>query len=138
MQEHSYIDATHQRPEGYRPINAELVKVDTKEVINLLQDETTWAESDRNAITIYKSPQLVNTVVGLKKEAVMEKQQVEGTLNIHVLEGRLVLSSLGENRTIGKHELVWLHPGEIFTITAEENSFFILSIAAGKGEGLAM
>lgn len=138
MQEHNYIDATKQRPEGYRPINAQLVKVDTKEVISLLQDEDTWADSDRNAITIYKSPQLVNTVVGLKKDAVIEKQQVEGTLNIHVLEGKLVLTSGGETRSIEKHDLVWLHPGEVFSITAEENSFFILAIASGKGEGLAL
>ncbi len=44
-------DATPQRPEEERPLNAPLVEMNLYQFIDQIKSETTWAESDRNSIT---------------------------------------------------------------------------------------
>jgi hypothetical protein len=47
-------EATPQRPEGARLLNAPLVEMDLNGFIAQIKAESTWAESDHNAITIFK------------------------------------------------------------------------------------
>lgn len=48
-------DATPQRPDGERILNAPLVKMNLYEFIEQIKNETTWKDSNRNSVTIFKS-----------------------------------------------------------------------------------
>lgn len=50
-----FNNATTQRPEGERTIDAALVTIDMNSFIELIKKEKVWEESDRNAITVFKT-----------------------------------------------------------------------------------
>ena len=52
--EEKYNESTLQRPEGDRAVDAPLVDIDLPMFIKQIKEETTWKESDRNAITVLK------------------------------------------------------------------------------------
>ena len=129
MNDSTNIDATPQRPEGTRQISGPFVQANIKELIETLTSESTWEDSDRNAITIYKSPVLVNTLVGLKEGAGLEQQTVKGLLSVQVLKGELSFITADQKTDLGKKDIAWIEPGLPFTIQAREESVFILSIS---------
>ncbi|MBK5269808.1 MAG: hypothetical protein JJE22_02220, partial [Bacteroidia bacterium] len=58
-------EATALRPEGDRVLNAPLVEMDLNKFIAQLKQETTWADSDRNSITVFKSDNMTIVLIGM-------------------------------------------------------------------------
>ncbi len=52
------VDATPQRKEGHRIIEAPLVEIDLPELMNIIKREPTWRDSDRNSLTVFKSEKM--------------------------------------------------------------------------------
>ncbi len=50
-----FNDATKQRPQGERIMDAALVTIDLRNFIKQIREEKAWKESDRNAITVFKT-----------------------------------------------------------------------------------
>src|ERR1700759_3805146 len=69
--EMKHNDATHNRPEGDRILDAPYVLTDFEEHIKQLMDEKAWADSDRNSITVFKSATITSVVTCLHKEAAL-------------------------------------------------------------------
>ncbi|MFT3980856.1 MAG: hypothetical protein QM687_10335 [Ferruginibacter sp.] len=128
MENTSTINATPQRPEGNRFVNAAVMIADINASIDILKRESTWAESDRNAITVFKSSQLANTVVGLKEGARLEKQSVDGLVSIHMLEGDISLSTAEKTLYAKTNDMLWIEADTGFQIEATRESFFLLTI----------
>lgn len=57
-------DATPQRPEGNRVLDAPQVEMNLPDLIARLKSETTWVDSDRNAITLFKIRYHANCAYG--------------------------------------------------------------------------
>ena len=53
--EEKFNDATNQRPQGERIIDAELVKIDLVSFSKQIKEEQAWKDNDRNAITVFKT-----------------------------------------------------------------------------------
>jgi len=53
--ENKYNESTPLRPEGDRVVDAPLVSIDLPSFMKQIKQEATWKNSDRNAITIFKS-----------------------------------------------------------------------------------
>ena len=51
-------EATPQRPEGDRLLDAPLVTMDLIHLVGQVRNEPSWKDSDRNSITVYKSGNL--------------------------------------------------------------------------------
>ena len=49
-----FNDATKQRPQGERIMDASLVTIDLHNFIKQIREEKAWKDSDRNAITVLK------------------------------------------------------------------------------------
>lgn len=58
--EEKYNEATLQRPEGDRPMHAPLVDIDLPVFIKQIKQESTWKESGRNVITVFKKQWFAN------------------------------------------------------------------------------
>ncbi len=65
--EAKYNASTEARPEGDRVLNAPLVHINIAEFIRQIKKEATWDNSDRNAITVYKTDGLSMVLVALHK-----------------------------------------------------------------------
>ena len=64
-------EATDLRPEGYRLRDAPLVSIDIPEFIKQIKNETTWTNSDRNAITVFKTNGLRIVLVALHENCLL-------------------------------------------------------------------
>ncbi|MGI8635870.1 MAG: cupin domain-containing protein [Segetibacter sp.] len=124
-------DATPQRPEGDRLLNAELVEMDLNHFIDQVRNESTWKESDRNSITIFKSDTMRIVLLGLHKGAELKTHTANGIISVQVLEGKLNFIAEPQTATLQKGQMIVLHEKIPHSVTALEESFFLLTLAMG-------
>ncbi|MEP7277006.1 MAG: hypothetical protein ABI813_00045 [Bacteroidota bacterium] len=127
-------DATLNRPEGKRLVDAPAVLVDIQDFIDQLKDESAWEKSDRNGITVFKTPGLTVVLSALRKGAEMKELQVDGLLALQVVEGEISVStSDDQTRIIKEKQLLVLHPGAKHNLVVNKETILLLStINAGE------
>jgi mannose-6-phosphate isomerase-like protein (cupin superfamily) len=105
-------EATFNRPEGDRVLDAPYVFINIPEFIRQLKSEEAWQKNDRNGITVFKSERVTMVLTCLHAKAVMHDVLVDGIFTIQVLEGIVrVRTPDGEvdmqpNQVITFHQLV--------------------------------
>lgn len=127
--EHKSNDATEQRPEGNRVLNAPLVEMNLINFINQIKNEKTWKESDRNSVTIFKSETMRIVLMGLHENAVLKAHKVNGVISVQVLEGKVNFSTEEKSVAIEKEQMIALEANIIHSVTALKESFFLLTLA---------
>lgn len=128
MQEKSN-DSTPKRPEGDRAIDAALVTVNLPFYIDQIKKETSWKESDRNAITIFKSDKLRLLLIALHMGAEMAKHSAPGIIHIQVLEGQIRFFTDQQTIDLDKGQLLVLHERIPHSVKAISEAVFLLSIS---------
>lgn len=124
-------EATPQRPDGDRLLNANLVEMDLNNFIDQVRNESTWRESDRNSITIFKSDKMRIVLLGLHKGAELTTHTAKGTISVQVLEGKINFTAEPQIATLQKGQMIVLHEKIPHSVTALEESFFLLTLAMG-------
>ncbi|MEO6452445.1 MAG: hypothetical protein ABIN97_00120, partial [Ginsengibacter sp.] len=89
--EEKYNEATINRPEGDRPVDAPLVLIDIASFIKQIKNEKAWEENDRNSITVFKSDKLRIVIVALHKKAEMTTEHPRNILSIQMIKGKIKL-----------------------------------------------
>jgi hypothetical protein len=79
-------EATLNRPEGDRVIDAPYVFINTPEFIRQLMDEEAWQKNDRNSITVFKTSNMTMVLVCLHAKAVLKDNLVDGIVTIQVID----------------------------------------------------
>jgi len=129
MEEVRSMDATPQRPEGGRVVDAALTQIDLKRFIDDLKEESTWKESDRNSITVHKSDNFVMVLIGLHENAELKPHNAKGILSLQVLKGTIDFILEDKKVEMEKGNVVVLHENIFHSIKGREESFLLLSIA---------
>ncbi len=80
-------EATLNRPEGDRVLDAPYVFMNLPDFIRQLKNEEAWQKNDRNGITIFKSERVTMVLTCLRAKAIMHDVLVDGIFTIHVIEG---------------------------------------------------
>ena len=105
-------EATLNRPEGDRVLDAPYVFINIPDFIRQLKSEEAWQKNDRNGITVFKSGRVTMVLTCLHAKAIMNDVLVDGIFTIHVLEGIIrVRTPDGEvdmqaNQAMTFHQLV--------------------------------
>jgi len=105
-------EATLNRPEGDRVIDAPYVFINTPEFIRQLMDEEAWQKNDRNSITVFKTSNMTMVLVCLHAKAVLKDNLVDGIVTIQVIDGIIKVSipdgsvDMLTNQVIAFHQLV--------------------------------
>lgn len=138
METVTYNDATRNRPEGERVLDACYVFSDLPVYIGQLKDEKSWIEGDRNAITVFKSDPVTIVLTILKKGSSIIDNKVRGFITIQVLEGDVNLYTGGDNINAPKGQLITFHPDIVHTLEAKKESILLLTTFHDqlKGDGL--
>ena len=125
-------DATPQRPDGDRILNADLVEMDLNHFVSQIKAESTWAESDRNSVTIFKSDSMRIVLLGLHQDAVLKTHKANGIISVQVLEGKI--NFVTEQRTVSleKGQMIALHENIPHSVIALTETFFLLTMAMSK------
>ena len=105
-------EATLNRPEGDRVIDAPYVFINTPEFIRQLMNEEAWQKNDRNSITVFKTSNMTMVLVCLHAKAVLKDNLVDGIVTIQVIDGIIKVSipdgsvDMLTNQVIAFHQLV--------------------------------
>lgn len=132
--EKKYNEPTNLRPEGGRIMDAPLVRMNIPEFIKQLKSEVTWENSDRNAITIFKTNGLRIVLIALHEGTVMEEHATAGIISVQVLEGELNFSTDKVAIILKQGEMVALHEGLDHSVKAIKESVFLLTLTTSLKE----
>lgn len=125
-------EATTLRPEGDRMLNARLVEIDLNKFIAEIKQETTWAKSDRNSITVFKSNTSTIVLIGLHKNAELKEHTAIGNISVQVLEGKISFVAQPQTLSLSKGQMITLEANIPHSVTALEESFFLLTLVINK------
>lgn len=126
MEKHN--EATRNRPEGNRPIDAPLLRISLAERSAQLMEEKAWQTNDRNALTLFKSGHLSVVLVAMHQGAEMQTPQPENLLTLQVLTGKLALTAARHTLEAIPGDLLALHEQIHYTVQAVEESTFLLTV----------
>lgn len=122
-------EATPLRPEGDRPLNAALVEMNLNQFIDQIKSETTWAESDRNSITLFKSHSMRIVLMGLHEQAELKTHKANGIISVQVIEGKINFNTEQQEVTMEKGQMIALQENILHSVKAKTDSFFLLTLA---------
>ena len=128
-------EATNQRPQGDRIMDASLVTMDLGSFTEQIRNEQAWKESDRNAITVFKTNGMRIVLIALHKDAEMAKHKADGMISVQVLEGQILFTTEEQSVKLGKGEMLALHENVPHSVLAKEETIFLLTLTttlAGK------
>ena len=125
--EHKRNEATLNRPEGDRVLDASYVFIDINEFTRQLREEEAWQKSDRNGITVYKTDQLTMVVVVLHEKAVLKNNVVDGIVTVQVVEGKIRVSTPDGDIELKPNQVVTFHRCIDHSISALDESVIILT-----------
>ena len=99
-------DATINRPEGKRLVDAPAVLVDLETFMDELKDEKAWKKNDRNGITVFKTPGLTMVLSAFHKGAEINDLQLEGLVVLQVIKGQICVGT-GEEEKRSRKNRCW-------------------------------
>ncbi|HET8962648.1 MAG TPA: cupin domain-containing protein [Chitinophagales bacterium] len=121
-------ESTDLRPDGDRVIDAPLVSINIPEFIKQIKSEDTWKNSDRNAITVYKTNGLRIVLIALHASAEMPRHIAEGIISVQVMEGEIKFTTDAKSVTLKSGEMIALHKGLHHSVNAIRESVFLLTL----------
>ena len=121
-------EATPQRAAGEHVLDASLVSIDITTFIEQLRNEKPWKESDRNAITVFKTNGMRIVLIALHKGAEMVKHTAQGLISVQVLEGQMQFKTDEQSVEMGKGQMLALHKGIPHSVLAHEETIFLLTL----------
>lgn len=130
----TYNEATRNRPEGSRLLDAPSLRVSLPQLLRQLRSEEAWQKNSHNAITIFHNEALRVVLVALKADTELPSKSVEGALSIQVIEGRIWMETEEQSVSMDDGELVCLQPGVSYSLHSEDESVLLLSLS-GPGSG---
>ena len=105
-------EATLNRPEGDRVLDAPYVFVNIPEFIRQLKSEEAWQKMDRNGITVFKTGRVTTVLTCLHAKAILKNNLVDGIFTVHVLEGIIRVKTpdgdvdMQANQIMAFHQLI--------------------------------
>lgn len=121
-------EATALRPEGDRVLDASLVEMDLNNFIGQIKDEITWATSDHNSITIFKSDNTTIVLIGMRQNAELKKHKAYGDIHVQVLDGKINFCTEQQTVSLQKGQMIALKADIPHSVLALEDSFFLLTV----------
>ena len=129
-------EATLNRPEGDRVLDAPYVVMDLNDFIKQLKDEEAWDKNDRNGITIFKTDNLTTVLTCLHKEAAIKDNTVDGLFQVQVLSGKIRISTDDGDVDMKEGEMITLHPNVPHSLTALKKSTLILQTITERNNNI--
>lgn len=126
--EEKFNEATPQRPEGDRLLDASMVSIDLPSFIEQIKKESSWKDSDRNAITVFKTNGLRIVLIALHAGAEMIKHTADGIISVQVLEGQIKFTTDIKTVELNKGQMLALHEQIPHSVLAIKETIFLLTL----------
>ena len=130
--ENKFNEATPQRPEGNRALDANMVVMDIDQFMEQLRKEPAWHNSDHTAITIFKSDRMRIVLIGLHEGAILPTHTANGMISVQVVEGHISFAAEQQTAELAEGQMLALHEKIPHSVTAKKESFFLLTLAVAR------
>jgi quercetin dioxygenase-like cupin family protein len=120
-------EATLNRPDGDRVIDAPYVMVDIDGRIDQLKDEKAWDENDRNGITLVKNDKQTIVLTCLHDGAEIKDNSVDGILTIQVLKGSVEVTTEVDHFELHKRSLITFRQNIVHSVRSNGKSVLLLT-----------
>ncbi|RYD52201.1 MAG: hypothetical protein EOP52_08500 [Sphingobacteriales bacterium] len=131
---HKQNDATPNRPEGSRPLDADTIYISLNDRLAQLKSEPAWQDRDRTAITLVHHPRLRVVLLTLHKDALMETHTADGPVTIQVLEGRLAIGMNEQSYELQPGEVLVIDDQIPHSVQALDEAAFLLTMGPGPAK----
>jgi len=125
-------EATLNRPEGDRVLDAPYVFIDIPAFVDQLKSEKAWEKNDRNGITVFKSESLTIVVSALQAGARLPDNEVDEFLTIQVLHGDVRVTTQDGDIDMKEKNIVTFHPGVVHTVQAISDTILLITTNKDK------
>lgn len=120
-------EATLNRPEGDRVIDAPYVFINIPDYVRQLKSEEAWQKNDRNGITVFKTGRVTIVLTCLHAKAELKDVLVDGIFTIHVLEGIVRVTSPDGEVDMQANQVMAFHQLVDHSIVAQMDSVLLLT-----------
>ncbi|HEY5327305.1 MAG TPA: cupin domain-containing protein [Mucilaginibacter sp.] len=127
--EDRFNEATSQRPKDDHLLDAPMIIMDLVSLAKQIKEEKPWNNSDRNAITIFKTNGMCIVLVALHAGAEMKTHTASGIISVQVLDGQITFSTKQQSVELGSGQMLALHEDIPHSVLAEKVTTFLLTIA---------
>ena len=127
-----YNESTPQRPAGDRSIDAALVTIDLPLFAEQIKQESSWKDSDRNAITVFKTNGLRIVLIALHEGAEMARHTANGIISLQVLEGQLQFNTDTQSVELNTGQMLALHERIPHSVRAIKETTFLLTLTTAS------
>jgi len=118
-------EATKNRPEGTRAIDATTVFTNLVDVSRQLRKEKAWETNDLNGITVFKTDRMTAVLTLIRERTTLKKIMVNGLFTILVLDGKLIVDTDDGSYTLETANMLNLHPNKSHSITAKKETLLL-------------
>ena len=129
-------EATLNRPEGDRVIDAPYVFINIPDFIRQLKSEDAWQKNDRNGITVFKTDRVTTVLTCLRAKAVLKDLLVDGIFTIHVIEGIVRVKSPDGDVDMQANQVMVFHQLVDHSIEAMMDSVLLLTNNSSESPSL--
>ncbi len=126
--EEKFNEATQQRPEGDRVMDAAMVTIDLPSFIKQIKQESPWKDKDRNAITVFKTNGMRIVLIALHAGAELKTHTAEGIISVQVIDGRMKFTADNRSVELDKGQMLALHKGIPHSVEAIDETIFLLTL----------
>lgn len=120
-------EATYNRPEGTRVLDAPYVVSDINAAMAQLMNENGWEETDCNGITLFKTDNLTTVLISMHTGSRIGENTIDGTVTLQIVEGEVELTANEDVLTIHTGQIVMLHHDVTHSILATEETVMLLT-----------
>lgn len=124
-------EATPNRPEGARPLDADYILLSFRDRLAQLKSEKAWHDRDRNAITLVHHPRLRVVLLALHEGALLDTHTADGPITIQTLEGELEVRVNEKTFSLQPGEALVVDDKIQHSVRAISEAAFLLTMGPG-------
>jgi quercetin dioxygenase-like cupin family protein len=109
------------------------VQIDLNAAVARLRSEPRAGEGGHRQETLYKDGGLTIALFVFQRFTGLSEHSAAGTVNMHVLRGRVKITAEGEVHEIGAGEMLIVAPGLKHAVAAQEESEMLVTVRLTNG-----
>jgi hypothetical protein len=111
--------------------NGSPLPLDLQALINRMKRSAAWTNGELNAMILLKSDNTQIVLTAIHKGTEISSFQSNDSITFQIIEGNLMFHSRKESLSLDKGHLMTLHENVDYSLTTDEETVFLSTIASG-------
>jgi quercetin dioxygenase-like cupin family protein len=117
---------------NYRSSDCRLLAFNLPSLITTMKQSNTWAKGELNALILLKSPEKKIILTAIHEGTEIKSIQSNDSITFQIIEGKLKFHIRNDIITLNKGQLMTLDEKIKYSLTTQEETVFMLTIANGS------